>query len=302
MFQKISGSFQKANKQGGGIYNDILRFEKGKDYIVRLLPYRENLDNTIHSYSYRGFVSKSTGKYVEAIDPTDTPNPIAAYSTTLTNQLRPLKLDKEDPRMVDARKLWAKRSWLINCYVISDPTNPDNEGTVKILKMGAQLHDIVDEHIEGERAEEFGWRCFDPSANGCNFKIKVVDNGGGYPKYDKSYFMSPSEIDGVTGNDERIEEIFDSCFDLTTIFPVKTEEELQDFLDTHFKGEVAESAPASFGDIDSILDSEDDDGQEEDEQEEPEPVKKKTVSKKTETKKKEVVEDEDDIDDLIANL
>lgn len=308
MFQKISGSFQKANKQGGGIYNNILRFEKGKDYVVRLLPYAKNPDNTIYSYSYRGFVSKSTGKYVEVIDPIDTVNPIATHSTTLTNQLRPLKLDKEDPRMVDARKLWAKRSWLINCYVISDPTNPDNEGTVKILKMGAQLHDIVDEHVEGERSEEFGWKCFDPSANGCNFKIKVVDNGGGYPKYDKSYFMSPSEIEGVTGNDERIEEIFDACFDLTTVFPVKTESELQDFLDTHFKGEVAEQAPTSFGDIDSILDSEDDEEEVEEEieedvdEEDPEPVKTKTTSKKSEPKKKEVSKDEDDIDDLIANL
>lgn len=309
MFQKINESFNKANKSGGGIYKDILKFEMDKDYVVRLLPYFEDQENTVYAYTYRGWTSKSTGKYVEVLDPpSDEVNPIQAYSTTLTNQLRPLKLDKEDPRMKDARNLWNKKGWLINCYVISDPTNPDNEGTVKILKVGKQLWDIIDTHVHGERKDEFGWKCFDPSAKGCSLKIKALDNGSGkYSEYTKSYFMSPSEIEGVSDNDERIEEIFDACFDLKTIFPIKTESEIQEILDTHFKGEVAEQAPTSFGDIDSILDSEDNEEEveeeieEEVEEEKPEPVKTKTT-KKSEPKKKEVSKDEDDIDDLIANL
>lgn len=310
MFQKINESFDKANKRGGGIYKDILRFEMDKDYVVRLLPYREDPENTVYSYTYRGWTSKSTGKYVEVLDPPyDEVNPIQAYSTTLTNQLRALKLDKEDPRMKDARMIWSRKGWLINCYVISDPTNPDNEGTVKILKVGKQLWDIIDTYVHGERKDEFGWRCFDPSAKGCNLKIKAQDNGSGkYSEYTKSYFMSPSEIEGVSDNDERIEEFFDACFDLKTVYPIKTESEIQEILDTHFKGEVAEQAPTSFGDIDSILDSEDEEEdvdeeiEEEVAEEEPEPVKTKTTSKKTESKKKEVSKDEDDIDDLIANL
>jgi hypothetical protein len=308
MFQQISGSFDKAKQSGGGIYNDILKFEMDKDYIVRLLPYREDLDETVHSYTYRGWVSKSTGKYVEVLDPppsSDVVNPIQAYSTTLTNKLRPLKLDKEDPRMIDARKLWNKKAWLINCYVISDPTKPDNEGTVKILKVGKQLWDIIDTHVNGEREAEFGWKCFDPTAKGCNFKIKAVDNGSGkYSEYTKSYFMTPSEIDGVSDNEERIEEIFDACFDLKAVFPIKTEDEIQEILDIHFKNEEGDKAPTSFGDIDKILDEDvdvDTDDDADDDVEEVEEVQK--PSKKKETKKEtKKVEDDDDLDDLIANL
>ena len=315
MFQQISGSFDKANKSGGNsIYNDILKFEMDKDYIIRLLPYREDLeDGTVHAYTYRGWKSKSTGKYVEVLDPpSDVVNPIQAHSSTLTNQLRPLKLDKEDPRMVDARKLWSKKAWLLNCYVISDPTNPDNEGTVKILKVGKQLWDIIDTHVHGERKDEFGWKCFDPTANGCSLKIKALDNGSGkFSEYTKSYFMSPSEIDGVSDNEERIEEIFDACFDLKTVFPIKTEDEIQEILDIHFKNEEGDKAPTSFGDIDKILDEEvEDEDEDEDEEVEEEEVEeapkqnKKTTTKETKTKKKETkkVEDEDDLDDLIANL
>lgn len=303
MFQKINESFDKANKSGGGIYKDILKFEMDKDYIVRLLPYFEDPEYTVYSYTYRGWVSKSTGKYVEVIDPpSDEVNPIQAYSTTLTNNLRPLKLDKEDPRMIDARKLWNKKGWLINCYVVSDPTNPDNEGTVKILKVGKQLWDVIDTHVHGERKDEFGWKCFDLSAKGCNLKIKAQDNGSGkYSEYTKSYFMSPSPIEGVSDNDERIEELYGECFDLRAVFPVKTESEIQELLDTHFKGEVAEQAPVSFGDIDSIIDSDVPYEEEEEEKEEVAPAKKKVSTKKSETSKKNV-EDDDDIDNLIANL
>ncbi len=259
MFQKISNSFEKASKRGGGgAYKDIMRFEKGKDYVVRLLPYRDDLDSTIYHLQYRGWKSKSTAKYVEFVDPpSDEVNPIQIYSSKLTDKLRPLRLDKDDPRMKRARELWGKDAWLLNCYIVSDPTNPDNEGQVKILRLGKKLYDIVHEHVEGERKDEYGYKCFDPSASGCSFKIRVVDNGAGYANYDKSYFMQPSEIEGLSDNDSKIDEVFSSCFELKTLFPVKSQEELEDAIEVHFEGSEEEPAPSSFGDIDDILDDKD---------------------------------------------
>jgi hypothetical protein len=297
--QGIANSFSKANKKGGGIYKDILKFEKGKDYIVRLLPYRPAPEKTIHHYTYRGWKSKSTGKYVEFVDPPATEvNPIQVYSSKLTDELRPLKLDKDDPRMKNARNLWNNDAWLMNCYVISDPSNPDNEGEVKILKMGKQIWDIVHEHYEGDRKDEFGFKIVNPTAAGCNFKIRAVDNGGGYAKYDKSYFMTPSTIEGVSDNPDALNEILDACFDLETVFPVKSTEELEDAIKVHFLGE-SDDAPTSFADIDSVLD---DDGQEEEvEQEEEQPKPKNKAAKKT-TKKKEEDSSDFDVDAMLADL
>jgi hypothetical protein len=296
MYQKITDSFESASKKGGdGIYKNILRFEKGKDYIVRLLPNIHDLEKTVFNYSYRGWTSKATGKYVEFIDPpTDELNPIQAYSTTISNSLRGKNLHKDDPRMKFSRNLWARKAWLVNCYVISDPSNPDNEGEVRILKMGSQLWDIVHEHYKGDRADEFGIKIFDPTAKGCNFKIKAVDNGGGYPKYDKSYFMSPSDIDGLSDNQDKIQEVFDKTFDLATIFPVKTREELENAVNIHIKGGTNDSGGSeapSFKDIDELIDDKsesDDDSLEEDV-----PYDDNGDSDNT---------DGDDIDDLIAKL
>lgn len=303
MYQKISESFENANKKTSGVYKDFMRFEKGKDYILRLLPYLENPTKSIYSYKYRGWVSKSTGKYVEIVDPLEGDNPIQSYSSTLSNKLKSRKLDKDHPDMVDGRKLWNKKSWLMNVYVISDPTNSDNEGEVKILKCGPQLFDIINEHFMGDRKDEFGPKIFDISEDGCNLKVKVVDNGGGYPKYDKSYFMAPSAIKGVSDNEDKIEEIHNSCFNLEEVFPQKTPDEMREFLENHFINEGVtskDSPPSSMGNLDDLLD---DDIEEEVEEEEEEALKpKKKSTKKPKKEEKSDDGDEDDIDALIAGL
>ena len=309
LFSKISGSFEKASKRGGGgVYKDIMRFEKGKDYVVRLLPYVKDAEDTIYNLQYRGWVSKSTGKYVEFTDPPEGEvNPIHIYSSKLGNKLKARKLTPDDPEMKRARNLWGKNSWLINCYVVSDPTNPDNEGQVKILKLGKKLYDIVYEHVEGDRSDEFGMKCFNPTSAGCSFKIRVVDNGAGYANYDKSYFMQPSEIEGLSDNEEKIDDVLESCFELKTLFPSKSTEELEEAIQIHFEGN-SEDAPSSYGDIDDILDDkkgdDGDENEDEDEDEVEDEVEEETPKQKKTSKKQEREDDDDgdDLDSLLAEL
>jgi hypothetical protein len=245
LFDEISSGFKKESSTGGSsFYKDILKFEKDKDYIVRLLPNRKDAEHTIYPIEYHGWKSCSTGKYMEVVDPSrlDLPNPIKQYSYELGAKLKALKLDVTDPRMIRGRSIWTNGTWLLNCYVISDPTNPENEGKVKIIRAGSVLfNDVIHDHWKGERADEYGNRIFDPSSNGCNLKIRCTDKGGNSTskmnvEYNKSYFMSASAIEGVSDSLEKMIETLDSCHDLTSVYPIKTEEELKEILNTHFIG------------------------------------------------------------------
>ena len=137
------------------------------------------------------------------------------------------------------RRLYAVwRSGLVNVYVIDDPTNPDNNGKVKMLRYGKQLHKIITEAIEGEDAEEFGPRVFDLGAEGVNFKIKVEQQGD-YPTYVSSRFTTAGKIDL---SDDQQEKAYTGVFDLSQVFPLKSYDELKQMLDEHYfcKSEDAE--------------------------------------------------------------
>ncbi len=120
--------------------------------------------------------------------------------------------------------------YLVNVYVIDDPTNPDNNGKVKLLRYGKQLHKIIMEAIEGEDAEEFGPRIFDLSSNGVNFKIKC-ENQGEYPTYVSSRFTSAGKLN--LSEDEQ-KKIYDSAYDLTKVYSLKSYDELKQMFDEHF--------------------------------------------------------------------
>jgi hypothetical protein len=120
--------------------------------------------------------------------------------------------------------------YLVNVYVIDDPTNPDNNGKVKMLRYGKQVHKIIMEAIEGEDAEEFGPRIFDLGANGVNFKIKC-ENQGEYPTYVSSRFTSAGKLNL---SDDEQKKIYDSVFDLAKVYTLKSYDELKQMLDEHF--------------------------------------------------------------------
>ncbi len=121
--------------------------------------------------------------------------------------------------------------WLINVYVVDDPTNPENNGTLKIVRYGKQLHKIISDAIDGEGSEDFGPRIFDLSENGVNLKIKCEQQGD-YITYVSSKFTLPKKIEGLS--DSKAEEVYSSVFDLTSLIPTKSIDELNEILDEHF--------------------------------------------------------------------
>lgn len=240
MFDKIKSAMTSQNNQGGNTrYKDILKTEVGNVYTVRLIPNVESPEKTFFHYFSHAWESFATGQYISAVSPQtwNQKDPIAEARFALGKH-------GTDEEKAKASKIVRRENWLVNVYVVNDPGNPDNNGKVKLLRYGKQLHKIITDAITGEDADEFGPRVFDLSENGCNLKIKV-ERQGEYPTYVSSRFASPSPIDSLSESD--VSEILENPSDLESVFPVKSYDELKEVLNEHFHcrstAEVA-SAPA----------------------------------------------------------
>jgi len=224
MFDKIKETLNKSNGSGG--YKDILRLTVGNTYLVRLLPNIKNVDDTFHHYFSFGWESKATGQYVSAV------SPITHGERCPLNELR-VKLyrsnNASDKEL--AGKIRRNEQWMVNCLVIENPTAPDSVGQVKILRYGKQLDKIIKDAISGDDAEDYGAAIFDLSPKGCNLRIKVEKNEGGFPTYVASRFLKASAIPSMT--DAKMEEVYNSVHDLSSIEQIKTYAELEEMIATH---------------------------------------------------------------------
>ena len=148
---------------------DIIRTKPGNSYEIRLLPNIEDPSKTFHHYYSHGWTSYSTGQYVTAVSPTTwgDRDPIAEYRLKVFRGGAPEEKAKSD-------SIYRRENWLVNAYVISDPDEPDNNDTVKILRFGKQLHKIIMEGINGEDSDQFGEKIFDLSD--LNFKKTTKRN------------------------------------------------------------------------------------------------------------------------------
>ena len=233
MFASIKDALAKP-AQGSSTTSNIMRLKTGNTYVLRLVPNAKEPSKTFFHYYSHGWVSEATGQFQSAISPQTwgerDPIAEARYKISRTGT----EEEKEA-----ARALNRKENWLINVYVAKDPENPENEGKVKILRFGRQLHKIIMEAIEGEDADEFGERIFDLTKNGCSLKVKVEEQGG-YPTYVSSRFAAPTSLTGITA--DTVNDVYDKIYDLENVFPVKSYDELTTMLNEHYHG-VDGSAP-----------------------------------------------------------
>lgn len=91
-----------------------------------------------------------------------------------------------------ARKQKRKLTYISNVYIISDPNNPENNGTVKLFKYGKKIFDKINEAMNPQFEDETPINPFD-FWQGANFKLKMR-NVEGYRNYDKSEFESSSPL------------------------------------------------------------------------------------------------------------
>ena len=168
-----------------------------------------------------------------------------------------------------ARKQKRKLSYVANILVVSDPSNPSNEGQIKLFKFGKKIFDKITEAMNPDFADETPVNPFD-MWEGANFKLKIR-NVEGYRNYDKSEFADVSAL--FDGSDEKLEELWKKEFslkDFTERKNFKPYDQLKGRLDKvlGFSGAPiaktkAEDTVASFKEDTSVLDkpiqSDDDD-------------------------------------------
>lgn len=104
---------------------------------------------------------------------------------------------EEDKARAGAQK--RKTNYYANILIIKDPTNPENNGQIKVFRFGQKIMDKIIAQSQGD--PDLGTPPQDVTCvfTGSNFVLKAKKVAG-FPNYDDSKFAGPSEIENI--NDE----------------------------------------------------------------------------------------------------
>ena len=226
MFDSIKSALAADNDNNKSAIGDILKTPPGNTFTVRLLPFAKDPSKTFFHYYQHGWNSFATGQYTSAISlqTFGERDPIAE------ERYKILRTGNEEEKE-KAKAIVRSEKWLVNVYVVNDPVNPENNGKVKMLRYGKQIHNIITDAIEGEDAAELGPRIFDLGPDGVNFRVKV-EKQGDFPTYVSSKFGMPSVIDNL--DEDRHNAIYENVFELSSVFSVKSVTELKTMMDEHY--------------------------------------------------------------------
>jgi hypothetical protein len=224
MFDSIKNALQKNANQSN--LKNIMKFEKDKTYTVRLIPNVNEPEKTFFHYYTYDWSSFGTGQYTSVLSPAT-----FGQKCPITDTKYRLMRNGSEEEKNKANLLRRNERWLVNAFVVDDPTNSDNNGSLKIIRYGKQLHKIISDAIDGEGSEDFGPRIFDMSENGVNLKIKCEQQGD-YITYVSSKFAMPRQIEGMT--EQKSIEIYNGIYDLSSVVPTKSQDEILEILDEHF--------------------------------------------------------------------
>jgi len=180
------------DKAGNGY--SVLRFLPGKDGEIPFVRYWDH-----------GFKGPTGLWYIEnSLTSVGQPDPVGELNSKLWNS--GIESDKEKAR-TQKRRL----HYVTNIYVISDPSNPANEGKVFLYKFGKKIFDKIYDLMNPAFADEKPTDPFD-FWEGADFKLKIR-NVEGYRNYDKSEFASTASL--VDGDEAKLEEVYNQMHDLT---------------------------------------------------------------------------------------
>ena len=203
----ISQLVAAAEKVGGGeqkSYGDD-RFWKptvdkaGNGYaVIRFLPAPEGEDLPWVRYWDHGFKGPTGLWYIEnSLTSIGQVDPVSEMNSVLWNSGR-----EEDKSIARDRK--RRLHYVANVYIVSDPSNPANEGKVMLFKFGKKIFDKIMDVMQPQFQDEAPVNPFD-FWEGADFKLKIR-NVEGYRNYDKSEFAKQSALLG--GDDSELEDIY----------------------------------------------------------------------------------------------
>lgn len=210
---------QAANEQGGGrksyvddrIWSPVLD-KAGNGYaVIRFLPAAEGSEVPWVRYWDHGFQGPTGLWYIEkSLTSIGQDDPVGKYNSELWDT--GLEENKEI-----VRKQKRRLHYVSNIYVVSDPSNPANEGKVFLFKFGKKIFDKIMDVMNPQFDDEEPVNPFD-FWEGANFKLKIRQVEG-YRNYDKSEFASPGPL---SDDDDELEQIYNKMYDLNEFIDPKT--------------------------------------------------------------------------------
>ena len=144
-----------------------------------------------------------------------------------------------DDDKATVRKQKRRLHYVANVLVVSDPSNPQNEGKVFLYKFGKKIFDKIMDVMQPQFADEDPINPFD-FWEGADFKLKIR-NVEGYRNYDKSEFSSAAALFG--GDDAKLEELYNSQYALKEFVDPKNYKSY-DELATKLARTLGEEGPA----------------------------------------------------------
>ena len=206
--------------------------------VIRFLPAAGDEELPFARLYTHGFQGKG-GWFIENCPTTlGKKCPVCEGNTELWNS--GLESDKDIAR---GRK--RRLSYISNILVVSDPTNPQNEGKVFRYKYGKKIFDKIQESMKPEFEDESPVDPFD-FWKGANFKLKVRKVAG-YINYDKSEFEAPTAL--FDGDDSRLENLWKSEYSLQDIVApteFKSHEDLKEKFDGVIGNDIRSTQDDSF--------------------------------------------------------
>jgi len=172
--------------------------------VIRFLPAAEGQDVPWVRYWDHGFKGPTGRWYIEkSLTSIGKEDPVSELNSQLWNSGV-----EEDKNIARARK--RRLHYVSNVYVVSDPSNPENEGKVFLFEYGKKIFDKIMDVMNPGFEDETPINPFD-FWGGADFKLKIRQVEG-YRNYDKSEFSQVSEFQG--GEDARLEAVYNSLHDL----------------------------------------------------------------------------------------
>jgi len=247
--------------------------------VIRFLPAGEGQELPWVRYWDHGFKGPTGRWYIEkSLTSLGQTDPVSEANSELWATGR-----EEDKQVARERK--RRLHYVANIYVVSDPSNPENEGKVMLYKFGKKIFDMINDAMTPQYQDEKPVNPFD-FWEGANFKLKIR-NVESYRNYDKSAFDDP---EALFDDDDKLEEIYNQMHDLSEFVDpknYKSYDELKAHLDRVIgKGTTAPAASAEAVSFDQ-----------DDEPSTPEP---KVKSVPAQEPRSASVDDDDDDEDTLS--
>jgi hypothetical protein len=178
------------------------RDKAGNGYaVIRFLPPADGDDLPWGKYWDHGFQGPTGLWYIEnSLTSIGQDDPVSEMNSELW-----ASGNDEDKAIARERK--RRLHYVSNIYVVSDPSNPSNEGKVFHYKFGKKIFDKIMDVMQPQFEDEKPINPYD-FWEGADFKIKIRKVEG-WVNYDKSEFAGISEF--MEGDEAKLEEVYNEC-------------------------------------------------------------------------------------------